>query len=87
MAKTKLGNTAHFVSADGTHHAAVIVNDWPNNKDYQHTGTVNLMVILDGTNDRHHFSDHDFKRDGYLRWETSVPYSAIPAPNTWHWIE
>jgi hypothetical protein len=80
------GRMVHFVMADGEHRAAVIVNSWPTISNYVETGTVNLSVLLDGSND-HSKAGVAITADGMLGWATSVPYSETKEPRTWHWIE
>lgn len=74
------GRIVHYVlpgdyAKPGEHRPAIIVKVW--NKE---TGSVNLQVFMDGTNDNLY--------DGRLAiWTTSVVYSEEPKPGTWHWPE
>jgi hypothetical protein len=72
------GRIVHFVLPDGNHagehRAAMIVKVWNAT-----TGYVNLQVFIDGSN--------DYPQATGPMWATSVEYSDVHEPRTWHWIE
>lgn len=86
--RASVGRTVHYRLAgtgtggepDVTARPATIVHD--------NGGSVNLQVLLDGTNDAlpqygRHVSEAEARRG--LAWRTSVVYSEEPKPNTWGW--
>lgn len=88
------GRFVHYVMADGQHRPAQVVRVWGTD------GVVNLVVTLDGSNDRgstpyplakdvkadpHEGQQHQV--DPLHWWATSVRYSEAAEPGTWHWIE
>ena len=87
----------HFVMTDGEHRPAQIVKVWG-----QDNGCSNLVVTLDGSNDRGRTFfplDKDVKASAYDEgkehyvdplhmWATSVVNDEEgKVPGTWHWIE
>jgi len=86
------GRIVHFVLQSGDHRPAIIVNAWGNQGG--DSGMVNMVVFLDGTNDRKsirpaagvlEFSSGELDR--CTAWKTSIHYSDGKEPNTWHWPE
>lgn len=78
------GRIVHFVMNDGDHRCAIVVKVWS-----QASGVSNLTVFTDHSNDvegNESQSLNDAISSGIL-WRTSVEYSEVPKPNTWHWIE
>ena len=82
------GRIVHYVLPDGNsegeHRAAIIVRVFESMKE---SGTVNLLVFTDCTND---VDPKDPRTASYGKgvvWATSVHYSEVPKPRTWHWIE
>lgn len=75
------GRIVHYVLPDQQHRPAIVVKVW--SLPYPpEDGCVNLQVFMD--------SDADaLYNDKMLpvSWRTSVTYSAMPKPGTWHWIE
>jgi hypothetical protein len=77
---------------NGEHRPATIVKVWGD------TGTSNLIVLTDGSNDSGYVPEDkrllsDFGinpedvKHGHF-WKTSVSHDQeTKAPNTWHWIE
>lgn len=80
------GRIVHFVMPNKEHRPAVIVRVWsPETND---TGYSNLLVFLDGTNDKtdqNNISDEQAKT--CTMWATSVSMSEGKEPRTWHWPE
>jgi hypothetical protein len=76
------GRIVHFVLDENVHRPAMMVETWPNIAEYQETGTVNLVVICDGSNDKYHGTDGSL-----TLWRTSVKFSENKEVGTWHWIE
>lgn len=87
------GRIVHYVLPDGSHRPAVVVKDWK-----EHSGSCNLQVLLDGSNDRlpgHENNCTEQEAERGIAWRTSVPYygtsdspGAPPCPShTWHWPE
>ncbi len=75
-----VGRMVHFVIPEktrnaGEHRAAIVVRVFD-----QNSGSANLHVFLDGSNDEAVVPQGN-------AWVTSVPYSEEPEPRTWHWIE
>ena len=75
------GRMVHYVlsygPSAGEHRPAIIVKVWN-----QETGTVNLAVFMDGSNDT---SPPPW---GMVDWQTSrLPDLIEKRPGTWHWIE
>jgi hypothetical protein len=87
------GRIVHYVLPNGEHRPGIVVRVWPgefpHNTEDQ-TG-VNLQVFLDGTNDNKIYNGLSFPaKEDQLKgnmWRTSVSYSSVPTPGTWHWIE
>lgn len=68
------GQMVHFVTGAGVHLPAMIVKIW-----YKDSGMVNLTVFNNHAGD---YGDHSDE----IAWrETSIGYSDIGEPNTWHW--
>jgi hypothetical protein len=79
MDHLSVGRIVHFVTENGEHRPAIVVQVW--NKE---SGCCNMQVFLDGTNDaKENFSREQLDRG--LAWVTSVMYSEEPKPRTWHW--
>jgi hypothetical protein len=78
------GRIVHFVLPSGVHRPAIIVAVWN-----QTTGTSNLQVFLDGTNDKGAFDGVENPPDVSkgIMWGLSADYSETPRPHSWHWIE
>jgi hypothetical protein len=47
-----MGRIVHYVMPNGQHRPAMVVEDWPQVEAYQAEQRVNLLVFLDGENDR-----------------------------------
>lgn len=75
------GRIVHFVLDKDQHRPAVIVKVWS-----KETGTSNLQVFVDGTNDKY-YGVGLFEQIAGMMWRTSVVYSEEPKVGTWHWIE
>lgn len=82
------GRIVHFVMNNGEHRPSIIVKVWN-----AVTGTVNMQVFTDGTNDVEPPSTpnestllQEAIATGIL-WRTSITYNEEKTPNTWHWIE
>lgn len=77
MDKITEGRIVHYVFTNKhgeiVHRPAIVVNAWNGTLPDQ---MVNLQLFADGTNDL---------ELGDATWRTSVPFSAEPAENTWHW--
>lgn len=81
-----IGRIVHYVYAEsdvpqrpdavGTEAPAIVVQDWR-----EESGSVNLLVFADGTNDT-----GDASR-GNVLWMTSREFSETPEPGKWHWPE
>jgi hypothetical protein len=86
------GRMVHYVLTDGSHRPAVVVRDWK-----EPSGSCNLQVLLDGSNDRPPGSENCTGQEAErgIAWRTSVQYHAAPdtpvappcPPHTWHWPE
>lgn len=78
------GRIVHYVLPNGAHRPAIVVQVWS-----QTTGTSNLQVFLDGTNDKTSFDGVENPPDVSkgMMWGLSATYSETPTPGTWHWIE
>lgn len=81
MEEVTVGRTVHYVLTDGQHRPATVVRTFPG-----YDG-VNLVVLLDGTNDSTVAIAHGFQAGALTGWATSVKYSEGKEPFTWHWPE
>ncbi|MHB9010388.1 MAG: hypothetical protein ACYC3E_00130 [Carboxydocellales bacterium] len=77
------GRIVHFVMPDGQHRPAIIVRVW--SPETNTTGYSNLVVFVDGTNDKNGVSDQ--QAQSCTMWATSVSMSEGKEPRTWHWPE
>lgn len=78
-----IGRTVHYVMPGGEHRPAMVVQVWDDPGSYP-LGVCNLVVFLDGTNDR----QVPYGTSGDLvMWATSVYYNDTKTPYTWHWPE
>jgi hypothetical protein len=88
------GRIVHYVMPDGEHRPAIVVKVWDHDGP---TGTANLQVFTDGTNDNpwgleQHEQWNNVGMDasecghGHI-WRTSIRYSEEKEVHTWHWIE
>lgn len=81
-----IGRVVQYSLDDGTVRPAVIVQVWQSDPE---TATVNLQVLLDGSNDM----GHETKKTGVsaeeaargMAWRTSRQVSTEPKPGRWHW--
>lgn len=78
------GRVVHYIPGphdrlknNDRHVAAVVVKVWD-----RHAGTVNLRLLLDGSNDT------DNWKEPAASWVTSVPYDETGTePRSWHYPE
>jgi hypothetical protein len=78
------GRMVHYVMLNGKHRPAIICKVWRFSDSTgpepilkaPENGMSNMMVFPDPADD-----------GGGPQYSTSVIYSEIPNPNTWHWIE
>ncbi len=80
------GRLVHYVMANGAHRPAIVVNarEDINGPAEMGEGFVNLIVFLDGPQDR---GGDMMIIQGHLGWVGYVSCSSRHEPNTWHWIE
>lgn len=82
------GRMIHYVLPEdhinaGEHRAAIVVKVW--NKE---SGTINAVVLLDGTNDFVPMLAALMGDVAPIAWTTSIrPDFEEKKPGTWHWIE
>lgn len=74
-----IGQLVHYVMPNGKHRPAFVVEKWDKK------GLVNLMVVLDGLNDKDQMNSNGLASCTGLQWETSVPFSTEQEPHSWHW--
>lgn len=80
------GRIVHYVMPDGQHRPAIIVRVW--NRGTNTNGYSNLLVFLDGTNDRTPQNGiSEAAAQSCTMWATSVTMSEGKEPRTWHWPE
>jgi len=78
------GRIVHYVMPDGEHRPAIIVKAWDKEQS-GHDACANLVVFLDGTNDREVANVSDDPQ--LTEWQTCKACSESMEPGTWHWPE
>ena len=89
MPQVQPGRIVHYVFPEGARNAgevraAMLVRVWQPKLDGPYPGMSNLVVFLDGPNDRS--NPNGTWAGETVLWVGSAHYDESGAPGTWHWL-